>query len=184
MTNIEPVTRRRPGRPVDRIAGVPVSVRRWIGRLALGAAVAVAFLVYAIVRNGFADDATRALAVLGIAALIAPPLILGAFWLALGELVRFPERIQALPLEARDHGEQLRALVERARSPRGTRFGVTRILWQLLRTTRGARDTLTPYAPLLPLVSVPFLAATAAAAFAAAIELLAACIVAVVLLTA
>jgi hypothetical protein len=42
---------------------------------------------------------------------------------------------------------------------------------------------MTPYAPLLPLVSVPFLAASAVAAFFGAVEILIACVVAIVLAT-
>jgi hypothetical protein len=77
----------------------------------------------------------------------------------------------------------LRALFERAQAARGSRFKFARVLWQVMRATASARETLTPYAPLLPLVSLPFLAATAAAALAAGVEVLVACVVAGVLAT-
>jgi hypothetical protein len=167
---------------VERFIGAVAAARRWIVRLALAAAVAAAVLAYAILRDGFPDGGGAALAVIGIVAAVAPPVILSAFWLALRELVRLPERFRRLPFDAREHGEQLRVLADRARSTRGNRFQLGRVLWQLGRTTASARETLTPYAPLLPLLSIPFLAATAVAVVAAAIEILVACVVALVLL--
>lgn len=182
MTVVEPASRPPGNSGVERFIGVVAAARRWIGRMALAAAVAAAVLVYAILRDGFPDGGRAVLAVIGIVAAVAPPVILCAFWLALGEVVRLPERLRRLPLEAREHGEQLRALAERARATRGNRFQVGRVLWQLGRTTASARETLTPYAPLLPLLSIPFLAATAVAAFAAGLEILVACVVALLLL--
>ena len=182
MTVVEPASRPPGTTGVDRFVGVIAAARRWISRLALAAAVAAAVLVYAILRDGFPDEGGAVLAVIGIVAAVAPPLILAAFWLALGEVVRLPDRLRRLPLEAREHGEQLRALADRARSTRGNRFQLGRVLWQLGRTTASARETLTPYAPLLPLLSIPFLASTAVAAFAAMIEIVVACVVALVLL--
>lgn len=182
MTNIEPATLRPPAR-TDAILVIVTGTRRWILRLGLSAVVAAAVLTYAIFRAGFPDGARGVLAVIGIAAVISPPLILAAFWLTLGELVRLPDRLRRVPLEAREHGEQLRDLFDQARSARGSKLELTRILWHVTRLGSSARETLTPYAPLLPLLSVPFLAATAVAAFAAAVEVLAACIVAVVLAT-
>jgi len=160
-----------------------IAARRWILRLAIVAAVAAAVLVYAIVRDGFPAGGKAALAVIGIIAATAPPLVLSALWVALGELIRLPARLQRLPLEARQHGEQLRELLERARAASGSRFRLARVFWDLTRTTASARETLTPYAPLLPLVSVPFLAASAVAAFFGAVEILIACVVAIVLAT-
>ena len=156
-------------------------MRSWILKVAAAAAIAAAVLVYAIVHDGFPDGGMAVLAVLGIIASVAPPLMLAAFWVALGELAKLPDRLRNLPLETREHGEQLRSLLDQARSARGTRFQVPRLLWSLGRLTGSARETLTPYAPLLPLVSVPFLAATAAAVFAAGIEIVVACVVAIVL---
>jgi len=160
-----------------------IAARRWILRLAIVAAVAATVLVYAILRDGFPAGGKAVLAVIGIIAATAPPLVLSALWVALGELIRLPERLQRLPLEARQHGEQLRELFERARAASGSRFRLARVFWHLTRTTASARETLTPYAPLLPLVSVPFLAASAVAAFFGAVEILIACVVAIVLAT-
>jgi hypothetical protein len=50
-----------------------------------------------------------------------------------------------------------------------------------VRLTSSARDVLTPYAPLLPFLSVPFLVCVVFAAWAAMLELLIACVVVIVL---
>jgi hypothetical protein len=182
VIDVEPAPRRA-GRAVMWLPTVVLTARRWVFRLAVVAALAAAFLVYAIVRDGFPAGADGVLAVLGIAAAVFPPTMLAAFYIALGELVRFPERMRRLPLDAREHGDQLRAIVDEARIASGRRLRIMRTLWRTVRTTNSARETFTPYAPLLPLVSVPFLAGTAVAALAAAVEIAVACVVAVALLT-
>jgi hypothetical protein len=164
------------------IAGVGAA-RRWVLRLVVGSAAAAAFLVYAILRDGLPDGVTAVFAVIGIAAALAPPLVLFAFWLALGELAGLPERLQRLPLDARGHGEELRAIVDRARAARGSGSQLARVLWQVTRTSAAARETLTPYGPLLPFLSVPFLVSTGIAFLAACFEIAVACVVALVLLT-
>jgi hypothetical protein len=163
-----------------RLAGIARSLRRWTVRLLLLSAAAAAVIVYAILRGGFPAGGTAVLAIIGIVAAVGPPVMLAAFWLALGELIKLPERLRGLPLEAREHGDQLRRLLDEARTSRGTRFQVLR-LWRLTRLTGATRETLTPYAPLLPLLSLPFLAGAVVAAFAAAIEVLVACVLAIVL---
>jgi hypothetical protein len=188
VTEIEP-RRPEPWRDVpaaatsaaSRLVDAIGSIRSWTLKLALAAALAAAVLVYAIVRNGFPDGGMAILAVIGIIAATAPPLMLTAFWVVLGEIVRMPERLRRLPLEGREHGEQLRALLDQAKDARGRRLRLPRLLWRLTRVAGSARETLTPYSPLLPLLSVPFLAGTAIAAFAATIELVVAGVVAIVL---
>ena len=147
----------------------------------LASSIAAAIIVYAIVRDRFPGGGKAVLAVVGIVAAAGPPLLLGAFWLALGELIKLPERLRGLPLEAREHGEQLRYLLDDARAVRGNRFQVPRLLWRLTRLAGSTRDTLTPYAPLLPLLSLPFLAGTVIAAFAATVELVVAAVLVIVL---
>jgi hypothetical protein len=166
---------------VSRLIGVAQSLRRWTLRLALAATGAAAVIVYAIVRDGFPSDGKAVLAVIGIIVAAGPPLMLAAFWLALGQLVKLPARVRRLPLESREHGEQLRYLLDQARAVRGSRFQLPRLLWRLTRLAGSVRETLTPYAPLLPLLSLPFLVGAALAAFAGWIEILVACIVAIVL---
>jgi hypothetical protein len=164
-----------------RLAGIARTLRRWTVRLLLLSAAAAAVIVYAILRGGFPDGGTAVLAVIGIVAAVGPPVMLAAFWLALGALIKLPERLRGLPLEAREHEDQLRRLLDEARTSRGTRFQVLRLLWRLTRLTGATRETLTPYAPLLPLLSLPFLAGAVVAAFAAALEVLVACVLAIVL---
>jgi hypothetical protein len=168
---------------VDLVIRGVGATRRWLLRLIVGAAAAAAFLIYALVRNGFPDGATAVLTVIGILAALAPPVVLFAFWLALGELAGLPARLQRLPLDARGHGEELRAIADRARAARGSRYQLARVLWQLVHTSAAARETLTPYGPLLPFLNVPFLVSTGIAALAACFELMVACVVALVLLT-
>ena len=164
-----------------RLAGIARSLRRWTLRLLLASAAAAAVIVYAILRDGFPSGGKAVLAVIGIVAAAGPPVMLAAFWFALGELIKLPERLRGLPLEAREHGEQLRYLLDEARMSHGGRFRVPRLLWRLTRLAGSTRETLTPYAPLLPLLSLPFLAGAAMAAFAAAIEIVVAVVVAIVL---
>ena len=180
MTSIEPA--RRAGRGgLPGLTVVVEAARRWILRVAIAAAVAAAVLVYAILRHGFPSGGHGILAVIGIIGAVAPPLILSALWVALRELSRLPDRLQRLPLDARSHGEELRRLYDQARLERGRPFHLPRLGWRLLRTTASARETLSPWAPLLPLASVPFLAASAVALFAAGIEIVVAAVVAIVL---
>ncbi len=69
--------------------------------------------------------------------------------------------MRSAPGDLRDHGVEAQRLFAR----RG--FGSLLLLpFRLLRLGSGTRETLMPYAPLLPLVSVTFLAATGLAALA------------------
>lgn len=185
MTEVEsrwPEAARSPASPAAaRLAGVARSIRRWTLRLLLASAAAAVVIVYAILRDGFPAGGPAVLAVIGIVAAAGPPAMLAAFWLALGELIKLPERLRGLPLEAKEHGEQLRNLVDQARTVRGNRFQLPRLLWRLTRLAGSTRETLTPYAPLLPLLSLPFLAGATLAAFAGAIEIIVACVIAIIL---
>jgi hypothetical protein len=163
---------------------VIAAARRWIVKVAVAAVLAAAVLIYAIVDDGFPAGSKAVLAVIGISAAIAPPLMLAAFWLVLGQLLELPDRLRRVPQETREHRQQIRALLDPAwwNVPRRKRFAVPRAFWRVARTALSARETLTPYAPLAPLASVPFLAGTVVAAFAAWIEVVLACVVAIVLL--
>jgi hypothetical protein len=171
----------RPPSPGARVLSLIGLLRRWTLRLGLTAVFAAAVIVYAVVRDGFPDGGEAVLATLAIVAALAPPVMLFVFWLALGPLLELPGRIRNLPYEGREHGVQLRSVFDRARADRGRRFTTGRTIWQLMRLTSAARETLTPYAPLLPFLSVPFLFAVAFAMWAAAVELLIACVLAIVL---
>lgn len=169
----------RPPSPGARVVSVIGMLRRWTLRLGVTAALAAAVIVYAVVGDGYPDGGEAVLATLAIVAALLPPVMLGAFWLALGQLLELPDRIRNLPYDGREHGVQLRSVFDQARAGRGRRFSTGRTIWQLLRLTSSARETLTPYSPLLPFLSVPFLIGVAFAMWAAVVELLIACVVVV-----
>jgi hypothetical protein len=171
----------RPPSPGARMLSVIGLLRRWTLRLGLAAVVAAAVIVYAVVRDGYPDGGQAVVATLAIVAALVPAIMLAVFWLALGQLLELPDRIRNLPYDGREHGMQLRSVFEQARAGRGRRFSTGRTMWQLLRLTSAARETLTPYTPLLPFFSVPFLFAVAFAMWAAAVELLIACVLAIML---
>jgi hypothetical protein len=141
-------------------------LRRAILKLALIEIASAAVIAYALVRHGFPTEPGPALlTALGLALVVAPPLVLTTFWFLLGELVHLPARVRRMPMDTRQHAEELRRLVDDARARPGVRF-VPRRVWRLGRLTSSSRELLTPYAPLMPLFNVPFLAAVVASVFA------------------
>jgi hypothetical protein len=158
-------------------------MRRATSRFALAGAGAGAVIVYAALRDG-APEATRGwlAAVVVVALAAAPPLVLVAFWLLLGEVVGLPERIRRMPGEGRAYAEELGRLAREARRPRrgGVRW-LTVLIWRTLRISNSSRELLTPYAPLVPLLSLPFLAAVAFASIGVLIECAVAVLVVLVL---
>ncbi len=123
-------------------------VARW---LAYAAAFATVLLVLALYDEGWK---------VGVAALAAvPAVVLFLFSTALAEAAAFPERLRNVPADA---AELQASLAELSRARRG---GVLRPLRRTGRAAAGARELVTPWAPLLPLVNLPFLVATLASAF-------------------
>ena len=185
MTELEPrrgvVVGRRPPEVVGRLLALAASLRRGTLRLALVAVAAAAVIGYALFRHGLPDETGRAvLAIVALAVVVTPPVVLAAFWIALGELLQLPERIRRMPLETREHAEELRRLVTETRR-RGGGWSVPAQIWRLARLWASSRELLTPYAPLLPLFSLPFLAAVVVSAAAAVGEAVAALVVLLVL---
>jgi hypothetical protein len=118
-------------------------VARW---LAYAAAFAAALLVLALY-----DDGWR----VGVALLAAvPAVVLFLFSIAVAEAAALPDRLRNAPADA---AELQASLAQLSRARRG---GLFRPLWRTGRAAAGARDLVTPWAPLLPLVSLPFLVAT------------------------
>jgi hypothetical protein len=137
-------------------------------------------IVAYLLRDGVpADTEGRIELVVGSVLAAVPPLVLGAFWLAVREVAELPARLRTLPETSREHAAELGRLAGDARS-RGSWIRVPRLLWRFGFLAASARENLTPWAPLLPLLSLPFLLATALAAAGALLELL----IAVVLLLA
>jgi alpha-beta hydrolase superfamily lysophospholipase len=168
---------------LNRIVPVAAAIRRATLRVALVGTVAGGVIVYAALRDG-APEATRGwlVAAVVIALAAAPALVLGTFWLLLGEVVELPERLRRMRGETRAHAEELGRLAREARDPhRGRARRVPGLVWRTLRLTGASRELLTPYAPLLPLLSVPFLTAVAFAALGVVFEVAIALLVLLVL---
>ena len=132
---------------------------RTLGLVGLGAAVAIALVV--LVRWTPSDGEDWAGLVVLCVLLAVPPAILLAFALVVGEVVELPDKLRSYPGATREHAEELRAIAHDAQGrarPAWRRLpGST---WRLARLVRSARGLLAPHAPMLPLLSVPFLTAT------------------------
>jgi hypothetical protein len=110
-------------------------------------------------------------AVVALVLVALPPLVVGAFWLAVREVAQLPGRLRALPDTGRAQASELGDIAADARS-RGGVLRFPRLLWRFGFLVVSARETLTPWAPLLPLASIPFLLATAVASLAILLEML------------
>jgi hypothetical protein len=149
-----------------RILPLAAAVRRGVrtlGLVGLGAAVAIALVV--LLRWTPGDTDGWAGYVVLCLLLAVPPAVLLAFSLVLGEVVNLPDKLRAYPATTREHVEELRAIAHDAQVRE--RLAWRRLpgsTWRLATLVRSARDLLAPHAPLLPLLSVPFLVATLVAA--------------------
>jgi hypothetical protein len=147
------------------------SAARGAGRLALRAAVVAAVsatvLTWALFSDGVPDETAETVArAVVAAALFSPAAVLVLFWRACVEALEVPQRVRSLPGTAAGRAVDLgRVLRDRQAHP-------ARRAWRVLRLTSAARELLGVHAPLLVLVSPPFLLATAAALAAAALEAL------------
>jgi hypothetical protein len=132
---------------------------RTLGLVGLGAAVALGVVVVVRWTPDHGED-WAGFAVLCVL-LAVPPAVLLAFSFVLGEAVELPDKLRSYPGTTREQVAELRAIAHDARErqrPAWRRLpGST---WRLATLVRSARDVLSPYAPLLPLLSVPFLIAT------------------------
>jgi hypothetical protein len=153
---------------------------RTLGLVGLGAALAIALVVLVRWTPGDAED-WAGFAVLSVL-LAMPAAILLAFSFVLGEVVELPDKLRSYPGTTREHVAELRAIAHDAQErdrPAWRRLpGST---WRLATLVRSGRDLLAPHAPLVPLLSVPFLVATLVSALLVPVVVLAAI---VVLLTA
>jgi hypothetical protein len=158
----------------ERLVPVTSRAARAVRSYAFVAGVAALVVAAFLFRSGVPDDAGGwILVVVALALAAAPPVILFILSEALRALAGLPGRIRGLPATGRDHAAALGRLAEEARTARGSR-GLVRlplVLWRLARLGGETRGLLTPYAPVLPLLSIPFLLLAAAAMFAAALEL-------------
>jgi hypothetical protein len=132
---------------------------RTLGLVGLVAAAAIVLVV--LVRWTPRDGGEWAgLAVFSVV-LAVPSTVLLWFSLLLGEVVELPDKLGSYPGMMRAHAEELCAIAQDAQARRRQAWrrlpGNT---WRLAILVRSARDLLAPHAPLLPLLSVPFLVAT------------------------
>jgi hypothetical protein len=130
---------------------------RW---LSYAAAFAAALLAFALYDEGGAI-------VLAIAAAV-PAVVLFLFSVALMEAADLPGRLRSAPADLQI------ALADLA-GVRGDRL--FRSLWRAGRAAFGARELVTPWAPLLPLVNLPFLVASFASAIVTPLLVLVAIVV-------
>jgi hypothetical protein len=143
-----------------RFVRLVARVARW---LAIADAAAAVVLVLALYDEG--ED------VLVVAAAALPAAVLFLFSFALFEAAELPDRLRNAPAQARD----LRSAVDDLGRARGGRL--PRALWRAGRQAASARDLAVPWAPLLPLISLPFLAATLVSALITPIVVVGALIV-------
>lgn len=149
-------------------------VARGLRRLALLAGLAAVVLWLAIARSGIGEGDGRVLRlVLWAILLVAPAVVLFADHLALRSLAGLPDRVRALPCDARTHGEDLARLARETRRIR--QRGWLRSGWSLFRFGRRAaasRELLQLAGPVAFLFFPGALAASALALAAAAVEVL------------
>jgi hypothetical protein len=145
-------------RIVPAAATVARAMRK-LGLVALGAAATIAVVVVVRWTPGSGED-WAALAVLCVLLAVPPGFVL-AFSLVLGEVVELPDKLRSYPGTIREHAEQLSAIARKVQTrERPAWRRLPRSTWQLALLIRSARDLLAPHAPLLPLLSLPFLIAT------------------------
>ena len=163
------------GRILPLAAAVGRRVRT-LGLVGLGAAVAIALVI--LVRWTPGDGEDWAGFVVLCVLLAVPPAVLLAFLLVLREVVELPDKLRSYPDTTREHVAELRAIAHDAQErerPAWRRLpGST---WRLATLVRSARDLLAPHAPLLPLLSVPFLIATFVSALLVPVMVVAALVV-------
>jgi hypothetical protein len=165
-------------RVLERLLPVANAAGRVARRLALVAGMSAAVLIFTLFRDGIPEPAARAVVSALLAVLLlVPAAVLVAFWRACEEVLELPGRLRALPGAAAQRAAELGRVLRSGRTARA------RSAWRLLALTRSSRELLTPYAPLVALLSPAFLAATAVAALATAVEA-AAALLALVLLAA
>jgi hypothetical protein len=154
--------RRDAVRVLGRILPLAAAVRRAVrtlGLVALAAAVAIALVVLLRWTPG---DGEEWVGLVVLCVLLAvPSAVLLAFSFVLGKVVELPDKLGSYPGTTREHVEELRTIAHDARArERPAWRRLPRSMWRLTTLVRSARDLFAPHAPLLPLLSVPFLVTT------------------------
>jgi hypothetical protein len=140
--------------PVARILPLAGLLVRAVGAAALVALASATLIAAAIFRGGVPEPQAEALLAAVVAAgVFVPGAVLVVFHRTLRQVVGLPGRLRSMPGAGRAHADEL------ARLARQRRGRLPRRAWRLLALGRSTRELLTPYAPLAPLLSVPFLVA-------------------------
>lgn len=141
---------------LERILPAAARLSRGVRVVSFVALAAAAVIALALFREGIPETRARALAsVLATIAAFVPGAILFAFHRVLEQVLALPGTLRALPGTGRQHADELARLVRSRREAEGRPLRA----WRLLALGRSSRQLLTPYAPLAPLLSVPFLIA-------------------------
>lgn len=164
---------------LGRILPLAAAVGRGVRTLSvvgLGAAIAIALVVLVRWTPGDREDWAGFVV---LCVLLAVPLaVLLAFSFVLGEVVELPDKLRSYPGATQEHVSELRAIANEAHErerPAWRRLpGST---WRLALLARSTRDLLAPHAPLLPLLSVPFLVGTLISALLVPVMVIAALVV-------
>jgi hypothetical protein len=144
-----------------------VRVVRLLGRIARGLAYAAAAAALLLAAALYDDGLWIVLAL----AAAVPACVLFLFSLAVREAAELPQRLRGAPAQVGG----LRAAVDDLARARGGRLPGA--LWRAGRQAASARDLAMPWAPLLPLVNLPFLAATGVSALATPLLVVAALVI-------
>jgi hypothetical protein len=147
---------------LERILPPAAAVGRGVRTLGLVGLVAAAAIVLVVLVRWTPSDGEEWVGFAVLSVVLAIPLIvLLSFSLVLREVVELPDKLRNYPGTMRAHAEELRAIAQDARArPRPAWRRLPGSTWRLATLVRSARDLLAPHAPLLPLLSVPFLVAT------------------------
>jgi hypothetical protein len=170
-TASQPPGRSPPAEPLDRARSVLAWLARGAGRLALASLLAGALIWWAVVRD---MDGWGAGTFIIAAVLLAPPVILLLFVIALRTLMSLTDRIRQAPAAVRDRlGEvraRLRDVADAAR--RGT-VARLRSLLRLLWTILSSRELVEVVGPTAVLLTPGMLPAAVFAAIGALVEIVA-----------
>jgi hypothetical protein len=158
-------------RVLERLVPLAAALTRAVRVLLLASAASAVVIAVVLFRDGLPEGGEEVvLTAIGLAAAAAPPIVLLVLFLALRELLELPARVRSLPETGRERAAELGRLAQEAAEAEGSWWRVPLILWRLGAVAGSARELLTPWAPLLPLLSVPFLLLSTAAAAAAVLE--------------
>jgi hypothetical protein len=154
---------------LGRIVPAAAAIVRGLRVVALLCLAAAAVTAIALFQDGVPEPAGRAIASVALAVGVAVPgIVLFLFHRALAEVVQLPERLRSTPRTGREHADELAALVRNREQPRRLPLRA----WRLFALGRSSRSLLTPYAPLVALLSKGFLLAAGLSTLAAPLVLL------------